>query len=64
MKLCAVLMLVSSCATSGPAVSCGPNDQVIRYSVEQIEAMTDAQVKANLARNNELERRGCAVPNV
>lgn len=64
LKVFVLLMLVSGCATGGPpAELCGPNDRVTRYSAEQIEAMTDEQVRDNLARNEELERRGCAVPN-
>lgn len=59
------MLLVSSCATSGPLADlCGPNDKVIRYTVEQQDAMTDQQARDNLARNEELERRGCAVANL
>jgi hypothetical protein len=64
LSLFAVLMLVSGCATSGlRGPSCGPNDQVIRYTAEQQATFTDEQIKLNLARNEELERRGCAVAN-
>lgn len=60
--LCALAL--SSCATVGvPVEACGPNDKVIRYTPEQIELMTDQQVTDNLARNEELERRQCGVPN-
>lgn len=64
LKLLALLLLVSGCVTGGAIDKvCGPNDYVIRYTNEQIEQMTDEQVRSNLARNEELERRGCAVPN-
>lgn len=46
---------------SGPL--CGPNDRPNRWTEEQIDHMDDAQVKQELARNEELVRRGCAVPN-
>jgi hypothetical protein len=61
---CGVLALVclSGCVSTVPVV-CGPNDKAIRYDRAQIDAMSDEQVKDNLARNNELERRGCAISN-
>lgn len=59
-----LMLLVTSCASVGPSTeACGPNDVVIRYSDEQIAAMSDEQVKANLAYNESLADRGCAVPN-
>lgn len=59
-----LLLLVSGCASVGPKTNeCGPNDVVIRYTPEQIDAMSDQQVSDNLAYNESLEKRGCAVPN-
>lgn len=62
MATLAMLGMVSGCATADTGL-CGPNDHAIRYTDQQIDQMTDEQVKGNLARNEELERRGCAVPN-
>lgn len=57
-----IAVLGVGCSTTVAPI-CGPNDHATRYSVEQIDAMSDEQVKDNLARNNELERRGCAISN-
>jgi outer membrane murein-binding lipoprotein Lpp len=56
------VLLLSGCVST-VSVACGPNDKVIRYDRAQIDEMSDDQVKDNLARNNELERRGCAISN-
>lgn len=60
-----VLPLVASCATSGvaPRDICGPNDKAFRPSSAVIDLLTDEQVKDILSRNEDLERRGCAVAN-
>ena len=58
-----LLIIVASCATVGPPVNCGPNDRAIRMTPEQIATLTDEQVSAILIRNEELYKRGCAIPN-
>lgn len=54
---------LTSCATVHQKVLCGPNDQPQRWDDAQIDRMSDKQAKQELARNEELVRRGCAVPN-
>jgi hypothetical protein len=57
-------MFASSCATVGQRSSdCGVNDVAHRFTLDQIDHMSDAQVTEMLAYNEALEKRGCAVAN-
>lgn len=55
---------MSSCVSVGHRSStCGPNDTATRLTNEQIDLLTPEQVKDILAKNEALEKRGCAVAN-
>lgn len=43
--------------------SCSDTDSVTRFTDAQIDQMTDEQVRQELAKNEDLAKRGCAVPN-
>lgn len=58
------LSILAGCGTMQMArTTCSDTDHVTRFTEAQIDAMSDEQVKQELARNEDLVRRGCAVPN-
>lgn len=57
------LCALSSCAGMPITTGCSDTDHVTRFTPEQIDKMSDEQVKQELARNEDLVRRGCASPN-
>ncbi len=56
------LLSIAACSTI-PRTVCSAADVPTRFTAEQIDKMTDQQVRNELARNEDLEQRGCAVPN-
>ena len=54
---------LTACAGVPATFLCSDTDHVTRFTDAQIDAMSDEQVKQELARNEDLVRRGCAVPN-
>lgn len=54
---------LAACSITVPSTGCSDTDHVTRFTPEQIDQMSDEQVKQELARNEDLARRGCAVPN-
>lgn len=63
-SLLLLLLLVTGCATGGSVVSgCTAADVPIRLTSEQIDTLSDEQVKVILNRNEELADRGCARAN-
>lgn len=63
-RVCVVALLVSSCVSVGGRSSlCGPNDTATRLTDQQIDLLSDEQVKDILSKNEALEKRGCAVAN-
>lgn len=63
LSLLAALLLVTGCVTGGSGGECLPTDVAIRLTPEQIDDLSDEQVKVILGRNEELAARGCAIPN-
>ena len=58
-----IMLMMEGCTTVPTPPLCGPNDKPQRWTEAQIDAMSDDQVTQELARNEELVRRGCATPN-
>ncbi|AGC35585.1 hypothetical protein HOS22_gp18 [Rhizobium phage RHEph08] len=55
---------MSSCVSVGQSAKyCGPNDHPTYFTEEQIDHMDDQQIKDQLAKNEALVAKGCAVPN-
>lgn len=61
--LCCLGVLAACVGTDTSSALCGPNDVATRLSVETIDTLSNEQVKDILAKNEALEKRGCAVPN-
>jgi hypothetical protein len=58
------LGIIASCASPiGLSSVCSDADRVTRFTEQQIDQMSDEQVRQELARNEDLARKGCAVPN-